>query len=102
MGNETVSLHLLQRPQRGKNIHFFFIVRILAQGIELQVDLLIFESQNSSFQNAEMNLDNPLSNYTLYSFMLSLSPEILLNAVVCAVFTKAERERESLIYLIET
>lgn len=88
-------------PSKEKKIYIsFFIVRILAQGIELQVDLLIFESQNSSFQNAEMNLDNPLSNYTFYSFMLLLSTEIFLNLVVCAVFTKAERE--SLIYLIET
>lgn len=83
---------LLQRPQREKNIHFFFIVRTLAQGIELKVELLIFESQNSSFQNAEMNLDNPLSDYTLHLYILSLSPESFLNVVVCAVFSEAERE----------
>lgn len=60
--------------------------------MELQVELLIFESQNSSFQNAEMNLDNPLSDYTLHLYILSLSPESFLNVVVCAVFSKAERE----------
>lgn len=78
-------------PSKEKNTPFFFVVRILAQGIELQVDLLIYESQNSSFRNAEMNLDNSLSNCTLYLFMLSLNLEIFLNIVVCAVFTKAER-----------
>lgn len=38
------------------------MVRTLAQGVELQVNFLIFETQNSSFENAEMNLDNPWSS----------------------------------------
>lgn len=34
----------------------------LAQGVDLLVNLLIFETHNSSFENAKMNVDNLLSN----------------------------------------